>query len=99
MAITWTVEELESLHHQRNPGFLSIVLKKMEESSVVLFGNTGRGLQPRYQVEGENGEKETFRGDNHEPFVIKGARVGEFEKRNLSDPFTYKQIRRIVGRR
>ena len=68
--------------------------RKHEGKSHVRFGTTGIGHSPNYQIEGDNGLKNCFRGQNHEQ-----SPEDEFDDSNLSeDRFTYSEVQAMLAR-
>ncbi len=65
--------------------FLRNVIKNMRgyEDALVRFGETGRGIQPNYQVTFINGTTITLRGSSHKPFEL----TDEFDSARISQPF------------
>lgn len=54
----------------------------------IKFGLTGNGSHPNYQITGENGQMQTYKGINHEP-----DRSSEFDKNRLTKKaYTHSEI-------
>ncbi len=90
--IEWDIDRVAQL----SKNFLEQVLKNMavDSESKVLFGTTGKGIRPNYQVEFNDGQIISFSGSGHKP---KANSPGQGAK-NLSAPFPFQDIDAIVNK-
>lgn len=84
--IEWDIDRVAQL----SKTFLEKVLKNMavDSESKVLFGTTGKGIRPNYQIEFKDGQVVSFTGSGHKP---KASPKGQGAK-NLSAPFSFQEI-------
>lgn len=90
--IEWDIDRVAQL----SKPFLEKVLKNMavDSESKVLFGTTGKGIRPNYQIEFKEGQVVSFTGSGHKP---KATPKGQGAK-NLSAPFSFQEIAAIVNK-
>lgn len=90
--IEWDIDRVARL----SKTFLEKVLKNMagDSESKVLFGTTGKGIRPNYQIEFKDGQVISFTGSGHKP---KAGPKGQGAK-NLSAPFPFQEIDAIVNK-
>lgn len=90
--IEWDIDRVAQL----SKTFLEKVLKNMavDSESKVLFGTTGKGIRPNYQIEFKDGQVVSFTGSGHKP---KATPKGQGAK-NLSAPFSFQEIAAIVNK-
>jgi len=88
--IEWDIDRVAQL----SKTFLEKVLKNMaaDSESKVLFGTTGKGIRPNYQIEYKDGQIASFTGSGHKP---KAGPKGQGAK-NLSAPFPFQVIDAIL---
>lgn len=89
--IEWDIDRVAQLSNT----FLEKVLENMavDPESKVLFGTTGKGIRPNYQIEFKDGQVTTFTGSGHKP---KPSSPGQGAK-NLSAPFPYQEISALLN--
>ena len=85
--IEWDSERLAQL----SKAFLEKILENLagDPEATVCLGTTGKGIRPNYQIEFKDGRKVAYTGSGHKPKTGGGAR-------NLSSPFSFKDIEEIV---
>ena len=90
--IEWDIDRVAQL----SKAFLGKVLKNMavDSESKVLFGTTGKGIRPNYQIEYKDGQVIAFTGSGHKP---KAGPKGQGAK-NLSAPFPFQEIDGIFNK-
>ncbi|WP_020588157.1 hypothetical protein [Desulfobacter curvatus] len=90
--IEWDIERVAQL----SKPFLEKVLKNMavDPESKVLFGTTGKGIRPNYQIEFKDGQIVSYTGSGHKP---KASPKGQGAK-NLSSPFSFQEIDGILNK-
>ena len=88
--IEWDIDRVAQL----SKPFLEKVLTNMakDTESKVLFGTTGKGIRPNYQIEYKDGRIAAFTGSGHKPKEIKPGQGAK----NLSDPFAFQDIEAVV---
>ena len=88
--IDWDLDRVAQL----SKNFLEKVLQNMagDAESKVLFGTTGKGIRPNYQITFKDGQTISFTGSGHKP---KAGPTGQAAK-NLSSPFSFQDINGIV---
>jgi len=88
--LIWDKEKIESL----KLNFIKKALINMasDNSSVIRFGTTGKGIRPNYQITFSNGDTLVFNGSSHKSVQRKAS----FDKKKVSDPFDYELIEKIV---
>ena len=89
--IEWDIDRVAQL----SKTFLEKVVKNMavDSESKVLFGTTGKGIRPNYQIEFKDGHVVSFTGSGHKP---KASPKGQGAK-NLSAPFSFQEIDAILN--
>ena len=90
--IEWDLDRVAQL----SKTFLEKVLKNMagDSESKVVFGTTGKGIRPNYQIKFKDGEIGSFTGSGHKP---KAGPKGQGAK-NLSSPFPFQDIDGILNK-
>jgi len=90
--IEWDIDRVAQL----SKAFLVKVLENMagDSGSKVLFGTTGKGIRPNYQIEYADGRMASFTGSGHKP---KTGSPGQGAK-NLSAPFPFRDIDAILNK-
>lgn len=90
--IEWDIDRVAQL----SDAFLEKVLENMagDSGSKVLFGTTGKGIRPNYQVEFKDGRMVSFTGSGHKP---KAGPQSQGAK-NLSEPFSFQDIGAILNK-
>ena len=80
---------------QLSPAFLEKLFANMgnDADATVCFGTTGKGVRPGYQIEFANKDKTAFSGSGHKPLKKPGAK----SSKKMSQPFSYQQIKTILG--
>ena len=88
--IEWDLDRVAQLSNT----FLEKVLQNMsgDAESKVLFGTTGKGIRPNYQIDFKDGKSASFTGSGHKP---KAGPAGQAAK-NLSSPFSFQEINDVL---
>lgn len=84
MSLEWNEQNIETLGVK----YLQGVLGRLPKDASIAFGQTGMGVSPHYQVVLSNGEKKTYRGQNHEPY----GETEVFDDRRLSKLFPQRLV-------
>lgn len=89
--IEWDIDRVAQL----SKTFLGKVLGNMagDSESKVLFGTTGKGIRPNYQIKFQDGQMASFTGSGHKP---KAGASGQGAK-NLSSPFPFQEIDAVLN--
>ena len=89
--LVWDEQKIELL---KKP-FIKKLLANMasDNSSVIRFGTTGKGIRPNYQITSKNGDTIVFNGSSHKS-VKKSA---SFDDKKISAPFEYEMIKKIAS--
>ncbi|MGD9825270.1 hypothetical protein [Desulfobacter sp.] len=89
--IEWDIDRVAQL----SKAFLEKVLENMagDPGSNVLFGTTGKGIRPNYQIEFKDGRMASFTGSGHKPKA--GAK--DQGAKNLSAAFPFQDIYAILN--
>lgn len=92
--IKWTTSNLTLLGKY----FLRQVLANMREQkgAQVRLGETGKGIQPNYQVTFTPERVNIIRGSSHK--IYEREDIDSFYAENISDPFTYQDIENAIAR-
>ncbi|WP_149980948.1 hypothetical protein [Pseudoalteromonas rhizosphaerae] len=83
-----------------NPVYIRKVIASLRgyEESTVVFGNTGIGRTPHYEVTLPNGTRLTKNGVNHEPFKFDDDTPKEerfFNPNNVSRSFSLSELKSL----
>lgn len=89
--IEWDIDRVAQL----SKAFLEKVRETMagDPGSKVLFGTTGKGIRPNYQIEFKDGRMASFTGSGHKP----KAGAQDQGAKNLSAPFPFQDIDAILN--
>ena len=90
--IEWDIDRVAQL----SKAFLEKVLENMagDPESKVLFGTTGKGIRPNYQIEFQDARMVSFTGSGHKP---KAGAPGQGAK-NLSAPFPFPVVEAVLNK-
>jgi hypothetical protein len=90
--IEWDLDRVAQL----SENFLDKVLQNMagDSESKVMFGTTGKGIRPNYQIRFKDDQIASFTGSGHKP---KAGPKGQAAK-NLSSPFSFQEISDLLNK-